>query len=123
MTLTGDKFKKFMEQVQLGRDILCGSDFEKVVKFYKLNHYNVYSDNSNDNLKGTEENIRMVAAESLDREISSLKEGENLSRKSYGHNDFYVTIKCSAKEKSINLQWKRWRHDTPLFDQTFEIVI
>jgi len=124
MKLTGKKYKKFIEQLQLGRDIICGSDFSKVLEYYQQNNYNIYSTRDyGKRLDKTEENLRSVAYEFIDKTISNLYEGINLSRKIYGGNGFELIIKCSNKKKFINLTWRRWSYDEPLFDQTFEIVI
>jgi len=125
MKLTGEKYKKFIKQLQLGRDIICGSDFSKVLEFYQQHdNYYLYSiEVYTEELEKTEENLRSVAYKFIDNAISNLHEGMDLSRKIYGSNYFELTIKCSAKEKFINLIWRRWSSDKPLFNQTFEIVI
>ena len=124
MKLTGDKYKKFIEQLKLGRDIICGSDFSKVLEFYQRNNDHLYLEGDyGERIEATEENLRFVVYKLIDDEISKLKEGEELSSVIYGSNCFDVTIKCSAKEKFINLIWREWSHDEPLFDQTFEIII
>jgi len=125
MILTGDKYKKFIEQLQLGRDIICGGDFSKVLEFYQQNdNCRICSmENHDEELEKTEENLRSIAYKFINNEISNLREGINLSRKIYGINDFELTIKCSVKEKFINLIWGKWLTNEPLFDQTFEIVI
>ena len=125
MKLTGEKYKKFIEQLKLGRDIICGSDFSKVLEFYQQHdNYFLYSiEVYTEELEKTEENLRSVAYKFIDKAISYLPEGKELSRVIYGNNYFTLTIKCSAKEKFINLTWKRWSSDKPLFDQTFEIII
>jgi len=125
MKLTGEKYKKFIEQLKLGRDIICGSDFSKVLKFYQRNdNYNIYSiEVYTEKLEKTEENLRSVAYKFIDNTISNLYEGTDLSRKIYGSNYFELTIKCSVKEKFINLIWRRQPSDEPSFNQTFEIVI
>jgi len=125
MILTGEKYKKFIEQLKLGCDIICGNDFSKVLEFYQRNNDYVICllGDYGERLEKTEENLRSVIYKLINNEISKLKEGTNLSRKIYIGNYFDLTIKCSAKEKFINLAWKRWSHDEPLFDQTFEIII
>jgi len=124
MKLTGEKYKKFIEQLKLGRDIICGSDFSEVLKFYQENNEYLYLNEDYDtNVEATEENLRYAACQIIDKVISNLHEGKNLSCKFYGNNSFEVTIKCSVKEKFINLIWREWLFDEPLFDQTFEIII
>jgi len=126
MKLRGEKYKKFMEQLQLGRDIICGSDFSKVLEFYQRNndcHIFYLRGEYFEELEKTEENLRFVAYKFIDEVISNLYERKNFSFEVSEINDFTLTIKCSNKEKFINLTWGKWLFDEPLFDQTFEIII
>ena len=110
-----------MEQVKLGRDIIVGSDFTDFAKYIKKEGYTFWIDGSS--VKPTEENIRAFLADYIDRTLLALKDGENRSFKGYSENNFQLTIKCSVKEKSINVKWSRWRGEKPAFEKSFEIVI
>jgi hypothetical protein len=124
MILTGEKYEKFIEQVKLGRDIIVGGDLSDITKYIKNSNYTIYLDGDySKRIDITEDNVRMSLANYLDRNINTLKEGGNMSLKFYPENNFYLTIKCSAREKSINVKWQRWRNDEPHFNQTFEIII
>lgn len=116
MILSGDKYKKFMEQMNLGIDILIGSDFSELSEHMMENNEQLMSVGKA--VAPTVDNIREFLTEEIKKVL--IEENKNISAGRY-FSKFFFEVKCTNKEKFVRLTWRNYKGIQ--FDTKFEIEI